>query len=100
MKLQINDNGYNHLLNEQGQPIYCIRRTPATTIMPDKLGQPIAIVLPTETNFCGDHCPFFRFEQIGADIGNGVVELCMNHSRGVSETLQPIKKNEIKILKP
>jgi len=98
MKLQINESGYNHLLNDQGQPVYCIRRTPPTTIAGDKLGQPVAIVLPIETSYCGDHCPFFRFET--QDNNTGVVELCMNHTRGVSETLQPSKKNDLKILKP
>jgi len=98
MKLQVNENGYNHLLNDQGQPVYCIRRTPATTIVPDKFNRPIAIVLPTETSYCGDHCPFFRFES--QDNKSGIVELCYNHSRGVSEVLQPEKKNDLKILQP
>ena len=97
MKLQKNISGYNHLLNDQGQPIYCIRRTPPTTIMPDKLGQPLAIVLPTETSFCGDHCPFFRFDQ--HDDKTGIVELCMNHNRGVSEVLEQPTKTEHKLFK-
>ena len=98
MKLQVNESGYNHLLNDQGQPVYCIRRSPATTIVADKFGQPTAIVLPTDTNFCGDHCPFFRFEE-SDNKTTGIVELCHNHTRGISEVLQPSKKNEIKILK-
>jgi len=95
MKLQVNENGYNHLLNDQSQPVYCIKRTPPTTIAGDKFGQPVAIVLPIETSYCGDHCPFFRFDE-----NIDVVELCHNHTRGISEILQPSKKNDLKILKP
>ena len=82
MKIQTNPDGYTHLLNDAGQPVYCIKRTPATTIIPDKLGQPQALVIPTLTNFCGDHCPFFQLEPTE----NGqLVNLCHGHIRGISE---------------
>ena len=51
MKLQKNTDGYTILLNDAKQPAYCIKRTPATTIVPDKLGQPQALVIPTLTNY-------------------------------------------------
>lgn len=92
MKLQINSDGYTHLLNDAGQAVYCIKRTPATTIVPDKLGQPQALVIPTLTNFCGDHCPFFSVEP--SENKTALVNLCHDHVRGVSEILEePKQKN-------
>jgi hypothetical protein len=97
MKLQVNESGYSHLLNDQDQPVYCVGRSPATTIVADKFGQPTAIVLPTDTNYCGDHCPFFCFES--QENKTGIVTLCHSHIRGISEIVEPSKKNDLKILK-
>jgi hypothetical protein len=96
MKLQKNSDGYSILLNDESQPAYCIKRTPATTIVPDKLGQPQALVIPTLTNYCGDHCPFFMVEPI--EIGH-MVNLCHNHIRGISEIIeQTDNKPALKLL--
>ena len=85
MKLQKNSDGYTILLNDESQPAYCIKRTPATTIVPDKLGQPQALVIPTLTNYCGDHCPFFMVEP--TNYGH-IVNLCDKHIRGISEVIE------------
>jgi|688.fasta_scaffold623845_2 hypothetical protein len=96
MKLQKNSDGYSILLNDEGQPAYCIKRTPATTIVPDKLGQPQALVIPTLTNYCGDHCPFFMVEPTD---GGHIVNLCDMHIRGISEVInQTDNKPALKLL--
>lgn len=95
MKLKINQDGYSHLLNDAGQPVYCIKRTPATTIVADKLGQPTALVMPTITSFCGDHCPFFMLEQSD---NTTIVNLCEMHIRGISETITEDTKPQLKLI--
>jgi hypothetical protein len=96
MKLQKNSDGYSILLNDKGQPAYCIKRTPATTIVPDKLGQPQALVIPTLTNYCGDHCPFFMVEPTD---GGHIVNLCEMHIRGINEVIeQTNSKPALKLL--
>jgi hypothetical protein len=85
MKLQKNTDGYTILLNDAKQPAYCIKRTPATTIVPDKLGQPQALVIPTLTNYCGNHCPFFDVEP---NENGHIVYLCQGHIRGISEIIE------------
>ena len=97
MKIKINQDGYSHLLNDAGQPVYCIKRTPATTIVADKLGQPTALVMPTITNYCGDHCPFFQLE----DTENNtikIVNLCEMHIRGISETITEDTNPQLKLI--
>jgi hypothetical protein len=96
MKLQKNSDGYTILLNDESQPAYCIKRTSATTIVPDKLGQPQALVIPTLTNFCGDHCPFFMVEPTE---GGHIVNLCDMHIRGISEVIEQNKNTKLTLLK-
>ena len=98
MKLKINNDGYSHLLNDAEQPVYCIKRSPATTIMPDKLGQPQALVIPTLTNYCGDHCPFFVFDP-SENQTSGIVFLCHEHTRGISELITENNKPKLTLLK-
>lgn len=96
MKLQKNSDGYTILLNDESQPAYCIKRSPATTIVPDKLGQAQALVIPTLTNYCGDHCPFFMVEPTD---GGHIVNLCEMHIRGISEVInQTDSKPALKLL--
>ena len=99
MKIKINENGYSHLLNDQNKEIFCIKRQPAQTIIPDKLGQPIALEIPTQASLCGDHCPFFRFIEDTEKLGTGVAELCHDHLRGVGQIITQ-NTPELKILKP
>jgi hypothetical protein len=96
MKLQKNTDGYTILLNDAKQPAYCTKRTPATTIVPDKLGQPQALVIPTLTNYCGDHCPFFKVEE---EESTTIVNLCDMHIRGISEIIEDNNLPKLTLLK-
>lgn len=99
MKIKINADGYSHLLNDNSKEIFCIKRHPVQTIIADKLGQPVAIEMPTRSSLCGDHCPFFRYTP--NEDKSGAVELCHDHIRGISEEIQEdINTNKLKILQP
>ena len=63
MKLKKIPEGYNVLLNDNNMHVYCIKRTPATTLVPDNLGRPQIAQFDTPINFCGDHCPFFNLKK-------------------------------------
>lgn len=92
MKIKINADGYSHLLNEEKKEVFCIKRHPVQTIVPDKLGQPVAIEIPTRSSLCGDHCPFFFFE-LAQDKTSGLAQLCENHVRGINEIInEPTEK--------
>lgn len=97
MKLQKNDSGYSHLVNENKQPVYCVERTPVQSIIPDKLNQPVAIEIPTTSSLCGDHCPFF---EIDTPIG-GVPVVVLNCRGGVNvgltEFLEPSGPKKTKL---
>ena len=99
MKIKINADGYSHLLNENSKEIFCIKRQPATTIIPDKLGQPIAIEIPTRSSLCGNHCPFFLYQPF-EDKPGGIVDLCHGHTRGINEEITENNPTKLKILQP
>ena len=59
-----NQGKYLNLVTGDGEPVYCIHKSAVSAIIPDKLGQPMAIEIPTQSTLCGSHCPFFKLENI------------------------------------
>lgn len=69
----IKSGGYIHLVNDEKQPQYCIKRNPVSALVPDKLGQPVAIESQTRASMCGNHCPFFDTGWANSNNNNGFV---------------------------
>lgn len=57
-----NQGKYLNLVTFDGEPVYCIHKSAVSAIVPDQLGQPMAIEIPTQSTLCGSHCPFFHYQ--------------------------------------
>ena len=84
-----NQGKYLNLVTFYGEPVYCIHKSAVRAIVPDQLGQPMAIEIPTQSTLCGSHCPFFTYEKT-------TLHLC---NQGKLDNLQFIQEsNNLKLL--